>query len=198
MAAAAKRYRYTGKERDEESGLYYFGARYYVAWLGRWASCDPLGIADDINTYRYVRSSPLSRIDITGNESRRITVEDEIVVLDKNGGIKVAKTSRSEGLINEKGKVTILKKSEREMNKGERAAATKRIDALKQEMAEKDKQSKQPEPEKEKPPEKYKLVIGINVSSVDKKENVQVTGGADGNPGHTFLAINDPSDKIIK
>ena len=27
--AVAKRYRYTGKERDEESGLYYHGARYY-------------------------------------------------------------------------------------------------------------------------------------------------------------------------
>jgi RHS repeat-associated protein len=37
-----KRYRYTGKERDEESGLYYHGARYYAPWLGRWTSCDPL------------------------------------------------------------------------------------------------------------------------------------------------------------
>ena len=38
-----KRYRYTGKERDEESGLYYHGARYYAPWLGRWTSCDPAG-----------------------------------------------------------------------------------------------------------------------------------------------------------
>ncbi len=38
---APKRYRYTGKERDEESGLYYHGARYYAPWLGRWTSCDP-------------------------------------------------------------------------------------------------------------------------------------------------------------
>ena len=38
-----KRYRYTGKERDEESGLYYHGARYYTPWLGRWAACDPMG-----------------------------------------------------------------------------------------------------------------------------------------------------------
>ncbi|HZR39087.1 MAG TPA: RHS repeat-associated core domain-containing protein, partial [Ktedonobacteraceae bacterium] len=36
-----KRYRYTGKERDEENGLYYHGARYYACWLGRWTSCDP-------------------------------------------------------------------------------------------------------------------------------------------------------------
>jgi len=37
-----KRYRYTGKERDEESGLYYHGARYYIPWLCRWSACDPL------------------------------------------------------------------------------------------------------------------------------------------------------------
>ncbi len=36
-----KRYRYTGKERDEETGLYYHGARYYAPWLGRWTSPDP-------------------------------------------------------------------------------------------------------------------------------------------------------------
>ncbi|MBI4487611.1 MAG: toxin [Deltaproteobacteria bacterium] len=36
-----KRYRYTGKERDEESGFYYHGARYYAPWLGRWVSVDP-------------------------------------------------------------------------------------------------------------------------------------------------------------
>src|SRR5690554_4629810 len=38
--AVAKRYRYTGKERDEESGLYFHGARYYVPWLGRWSAVD--------------------------------------------------------------------------------------------------------------------------------------------------------------
>lgn len=40
--AVAKRYRYTGKERDEESGLYYHGARYYIPWLARWVSTEPL------------------------------------------------------------------------------------------------------------------------------------------------------------
>ena len=40
--AKLKRYRYTGKERDSENGLYYHGARYYSPWLGRWVSCDPL------------------------------------------------------------------------------------------------------------------------------------------------------------
>jgi RHS repeat-associated protein len=38
---ARKRYRFTGKERDEESGLYYYGARYYAPWLARWITTDP-------------------------------------------------------------------------------------------------------------------------------------------------------------
>jgi RHS repeat-associated protein len=37
-----KRYRYTGKERDEETGLSYHGARYCALWLGRWTSYDPI------------------------------------------------------------------------------------------------------------------------------------------------------------
>src|SRR4029077_12273990 len=38
---ARKRYRFTGKERDEESGLNYHAARYYAFGLARWLSCDP-------------------------------------------------------------------------------------------------------------------------------------------------------------
>jgi RHS repeat-associated protein len=61
-----KRYRYTGKERDTQSGLYYHGARYYAPWLGRWMSCDPAGLADGTNVYAYVRDNPVRRIDPTG------------------------------------------------------------------------------------------------------------------------------------
>ena len=35
---ARKRYRFTGRERDEESSLYYHGARYYAPWLCRWTT----------------------------------------------------------------------------------------------------------------------------------------------------------------
>jgi len=44
IKAVAKRYRYTGMERDEETGLEYHSARYYLPWLGRWLSADPIGI----------------------------------------------------------------------------------------------------------------------------------------------------------
>ncbi len=42
-----KRYRYTGKERDEENGFTYHGARYYAPWLGRWISFDTCWIGPD-------------------------------------------------------------------------------------------------------------------------------------------------------
>jgi RHS repeat-associated protein len=63
-----KRYRYTGKERDEESGLYHHGARYYAPWLGRWASCDPAGPTDDINLYAYVSNRPTAFHDPRGTD----------------------------------------------------------------------------------------------------------------------------------
>ncbi|GHO97436.1 hypothetical protein KSF_074840 [Reticulibacter mediterranei] len=61
-----KRYRYTGKERDEESGLYYHGARYYAPWLGRWVSCDPIGLVDGVSAYFYANCNPTIAIDPNG------------------------------------------------------------------------------------------------------------------------------------
>lgn len=61
-----KRYRYTGKERDEETGLYYHGARYYAPWLARWTSADPLGLGDGHNRYCYCRANPIALADPEG------------------------------------------------------------------------------------------------------------------------------------
>jgi RHS repeat-associated protein len=66
-AETPKRYRYTGKERDEETGFTYHGARYYAPWLGRWTSCDPSELADSICIYEYVSGNPVRFIDLTGN-----------------------------------------------------------------------------------------------------------------------------------
>ncbi|WP_433633987.1 SpvB/TcaC N-terminal domain-containing protein [Halomicrococcus sp. NG-SE-24] len=65
-----KRYRYTGKERDEESGLYYHGARYYAPWLAKWASCDSTVRDIAINLYTYTRNNPIRLIDPTGSDSK--------------------------------------------------------------------------------------------------------------------------------
>ena len=66
------RHRFTGQERDEESDLDYFLARYYSGPLGRFLSPDaPFadqypGNPQSWNLYGYVRNSPLSFVDPTG------------------------------------------------------------------------------------------------------------------------------------
>jgi RHS repeat-associated protein len=64
--ASLKRYRYTGQERDEETGLSEHGARFYAPWLGRWTSCDPAGLDGGMNLYAYVAANPLSKVDRSG------------------------------------------------------------------------------------------------------------------------------------
>ncbi|HEY5741738.1 MAG TPA: SpvB/TcaC N-terminal domain-containing protein [Terrimicrobiaceae bacterium] len=59
-------YRYTSKERNEETGFYYHGSRYYAPWLGRWTNADPAGLADGLNVYRYVHNNPSQLSDPTG------------------------------------------------------------------------------------------------------------------------------------
>ena len=61
-----KRYRYTGKERDKESGLSYHSARYYMPWLGRWLSADPAGMVDGACLYQYGLSNPVGFRDGSG------------------------------------------------------------------------------------------------------------------------------------
>lgn len=68
IRATAKRYRYTGMERDEESGLAYHTARYYLPWLGRWGSCDPIVMADGVNLFRFAYGNPLKYSDSNGKQ----------------------------------------------------------------------------------------------------------------------------------
>jgi RHS repeat-associated protein len=79
-----KRYRYTGMERDEETGLAYHSARYLVPWLGRWTAADPIGLRGGANRYMYVRGAPAVSADksgttdeqyIDGGETIEITIE---------------------------------------------------------------------------------------------------------------------------
>ena len=64
----ATTYRYTGREYDADTGLYYYRNRWYDPELGRFISEDPIGFAGgDINLYGYVGNNPLSFIDPYGN-----------------------------------------------------------------------------------------------------------------------------------
>jgi len=71
-------YKFTGKERDSESGLDYFGARYYGSNMGRWMSPDwsenpeavpysNLENPQSLNLYNYVNNNPLSKSDPNGH-----------------------------------------------------------------------------------------------------------------------------------
>jgi RHS repeat-associated protein len=58
--------RFSNKYTDDETGLTYYGHRYYNASLGRWLNRDPLGEAGGLNAHRFVENNPLSRIDPDG------------------------------------------------------------------------------------------------------------------------------------
>lgn len=63
------REQFTGKERDAESGLDYFGARYYNSEVGRWMSVDPkAGKYPSLSPFVYVANNPLKFIDPDGKK----------------------------------------------------------------------------------------------------------------------------------
>jgi RHS repeat-associated protein len=69
--------KFTGKERDAETGLDYFGARYFSGTQGRWTSPDPKAISrqrlndpQQWNMYSYARNNPLQFVDPDGKELR--------------------------------------------------------------------------------------------------------------------------------
>lgn len=88
VEVSAKRYRYTGMERDEETGLNYHGARYYLSWLGRWCSGDPKGLVDGGNFFRSQRNNPIKFIDrwgFQGTPYEDIELENYDQIVPYNG-----------------------------------------------------------------------------------------------------------------
>ncbi len=67
-----RRYRFTGHERDAETGLVQCGVRSYVPWLGRWSSPDPLGVVDGTNGFVYAGNNPLVFVDRAGTDVHKV------------------------------------------------------------------------------------------------------------------------------
>ena len=66
-------YTYTGREYDNESGLYYYRARYYDAKVGMFISEDPIGFdGGDVNFFAYVGNNPINYTDPTGEYAAAI------------------------------------------------------------------------------------------------------------------------------
>lgn len=96
-------YKFNGKERDSESGLDDFPARYYTSSMGRWMTPDPMGghVEDPqtLNRYAYARNNPTSLTDPTGldfylscqhTDSNGSTCQQMQVGTDKNGNAQMA------------------------------------------------------------------------------------------------------------
>lgn len=70
--ADANPFRFSSKPWDEETGLYYYGYRFYSPSLGRWIIRDPIEEQGGISLYGFVENSSISRIDTLGLWGRRI------------------------------------------------------------------------------------------------------------------------------
>ncbi|MDR2979477.1 MAG: hypothetical protein LBV02_03415, partial [Bacteroidales bacterium] len=81
------RYTFSGKERDEESGYLYFGARYYDSDLSVWLSVDPMSDKKPwITPYAYCQNNPIRLIDPDGRDEWEMNKRGDIVRKNNNGG----------------------------------------------------------------------------------------------------------------
>ena len=68
VSGTGSKNQFTGKERDDETGWDYFGARYYYPAIGRWLSVDKKSdLERSVNPYVYCINNPLIYIDPDGN-----------------------------------------------------------------------------------------------------------------------------------
>jgi RHS repeat-associated protein len=100
-ATVAQNYKFTGKERDSESGLDHFGARHNASALGRFMSVDPKASSGHLadpqswNRYAYAGNDPLAFVDPDGKEKIKFTVytfipydKTSVLGITYNGGPK--------------------------------------------------------------------------------------------------------------
>jgi RHS repeat-associated protein len=89
------RLRFGSKERDIETGLDYFGARYYASVQGRFTSADPIALSSErlldpqgINLYSYARNNPLNIIDPDGEDYTEVTEETFSLTIERRAQSK--------------------------------------------------------------------------------------------------------------
>lgn len=114
-SAYVERFRFTGKERDSESGYDYFGARYYSSTLPMWLSVDPLSDSyPDTSPYVYCGNNPIKFVDPDGREKHIFLSDKESYAArnfrDDNGIYVYAHGSQLGYLQNENGGNALARK----------------------------------------------------------------------------------------
>ena len=113
------RQKFTLKERDNETGLDYFGARYYSSTQGRFTGADPIFMSkrrlldpQQLNLFTYTRNNPLKYIDpdgkyFVGTDGKRVevTMKDGRIMVGQNASNDL---QRMAGLVSESGSKTAL------------------------------------------------------------------------------------------
>jgi RHS repeat-associated protein len=220
-ARAPKRYRFLGKERDEESGLCLLGARYYAPWLARWISCDPAGAAEGPNLYVYSRDNPVSRQDDGGHQSQEALKQRRRDII-KNLGDELKKkepdygraamqmNGLNNGDIRDQVGKALQGKTKAESHAilqslytgaikqpgvGEKANIVTQLEKYDPKQSLTKPAAVAPAADAAKKDEKYKFIVAINVSSKTKFGDKVDTSQ---NPGHTFIVLKDASGKVVK
>ncbi|MDD2601197.1 MAG: RHS repeat-associated core domain-containing protein [Kiritimatiellae bacterium] len=91
-------FRHATKYYDPETGLYYYGERYYSPELGRWINRDPIEEEGGINIFEFVNNNPINRVDRLGLFPLTYDLEIELdykrvpIRVGKGGGITYANT----------------------------------------------------------------------------------------------------------
>jgi RHS repeat-associated protein len=119
-------YKFTGKERDSESGLDNFGKRYNASSLGRFMTSDPIGIMkqklrdpQQWNIYVYARNNPLAYLDPTGMYTWAVNCEEK-----KGSGCKQQRDQFRKGLTELNNAAKKFKEGTKERARLDRAIAT--------------------------------------------------------------------------
>jgi RHS repeat-associated protein len=76
-SAIANPWLFTGRQFDEEAGLYFYRARYYDAAKGRFLQRDPKEYVDGSNLYEYVKDNPINAVDPRGLEEITVACPDK-------------------------------------------------------------------------------------------------------------------------
>ena len=85
---SGNRYRFTGKELGNETGLYDFSARFLQTSLGRFTTIDPLAEKyPNISPYAYCKENPVNRVDSDGRIDWKLTGKGILVTISGIGGI---------------------------------------------------------------------------------------------------------------